>query len=114
MKNLSANEIKIPSIVAAELYYGVYKSECKEFNMKRYMNFLSGFEVVPFSHNASPVYGEIRAELERKGSIIGWNDLLIAATVIANNGILVTNNTKEFSRINKLRLEDWTKLTNNT
>jgi len=100
--------IKIPAIVSAELYYGASKSVKREYNLKRYNEFISWFEIVPFSHDASLIYGEIRTELERSGKIIGWNDMLIAATVIAKNGILVTNNTREFSRINGLILEDWT------
>jgi len=101
--------IKIPAVVSAELYYGAEKSVKREYNLKRYTEFLSWFKIVPFSSNASPVYGEIRADLERKGTIIGWNDLLIAAIVITYDGTLVTNNTEEFSRINKLKLENWIK-----
>jgi len=108
LDKLPREDIKIPSIVAAELYYGACKSERKELNIKRYLNFLAAYDVVPFSHDDSIIYGEIRADLERKGTPIGWNDLLIAATVKANDGVLVTNNTDEFSRINGLVLENWT------
>ena len=101
--------IKIPAVVSAELYYGAEKSAKREYNLKRYAEFLSWFDVIPFSNKASPVYGEIRADLERKGKIIGWNDLLIAATVLAGGGVLVTNNTDEFSRVDKLRVENWIK-----
>ena len=110
LDKLPRTAIQIPSVVAAELYYGACKSERKEYNLKRYLTFLSAYEVVPFSHNASRIYGDIRADLEHKGRIISANDLLIAATVIANDGILVTNNTDEFSRVSQLVIEDWTKL----
>jgi len=55
------------------------------------------------------VYAEIRADLEKRGTVIGPNDLIIAATAIMYNAILVTANFKEFSRIKKLGVEDWTK-----
>ena len=105
---LDISEIKISSVVAAELIYGAYKSAKVDYNLSRFEKFLSLYEIVPFGGNAINIYGEIRTELERKGTVIGWNDMLIAATVLANDGVLVTNNTNEFSRINNLVLEDWT------
>ena len=107
--NLNTSDIKISSVVAAELIYGAYKSEKREYNLSMFGKFLSAYEIIPFDKSMINIYGEIRAELERKGKMIGWNDLLIAATVMANGGVLVTNNTDEFSRIDKLILEDWTK-----
>ena len=66
------------------------------------------YEIVPFENSMLRTYAKIRAALELTGRKIGYNDTLIAATVLARNGILVTNNTKEFGRIDGLRLEDWT------
>jgi len=99
--------IKIPSIVAAELRLGVEKSSKKDFNSGRLEQFLSLYEIIPFDDEASKCYAEIRATLERSGNIIGPNDLIIAATVLSNNGILITRNTNEFSRVNNLKLENW-------
>jgi len=110
MENIDASDIKISSVVAAELIYGAYKSAKVDYNLSRFEKFLSLYEIVPFDGNSINIYGEIRAELERKGKIIGWNDMLIAATVLAHDGVLVTNNTNEFSRINNLILEDWTNI----
>jgi len=107
---LGTDNIQIPSIVAAELYYGAFKSERKEYNIKRYLHFLSGYDIIPFTHSTSLIYGEIRSDLERKGTPIGFNDMLIAAIIIENDGILVTNNIDEFSRIQGLILEDWINL----
>ena len=107
--SISISDIKIPSIVAAELIYGAYKSTKREYNVARFEKFLSAYKIIPFDRSMIYIYGEIRAELERSGNIIGWNDLLIAAIVIAHDGVLVTNNTDEFSRIRQLVLEDWTK-----
>lgn len=62
------------------------------------------YEIIPFDTAASEEYGRIRAELEMMGKIIDPNDLVIAVTVLSNGGTLVTNNTKEFSRIKTCRL----------
>jgi tRNA(fMet)-specific endonuclease VapC len=67
------------------------------------------FEIAPFDALAAYSYGKIRASLEKCGQIIGPNDLIIAATVLSQNEILVTNNTKEFTRVKNLALENWTK-----
>jgi len=106
---ISHNEIKIPSVVTAELYYGAAKSTKRDFNLAWNHRFVSAYEIIPFDHAASQIYGDIRADLELRGQMIGWNDLMIAATVMAYDGILVTHNTDEFSRIPGLALEDWAK-----
>ena len=72
------------------------------------MQFLEPFDIREFDSDASYFYGLIRQSLTEKGTPVGPNDLLIAATVLANNGTLITHNTKEFSRIEDLRIEDWT------
>jgi tRNA(fMet)-specific endonuclease VapC len=102
------DDIKIPSIVAAELLYGAFKSAKREYNLSRFRLFLEQFEITHFNYAAAESYGEIRTILENKGEIIGWNDLLIAAIAKANNGVLVTNNVREFARVNGLELDDWT------
>jgi len=103
------HDIKISSVVAAELYYGAAKSSKRDFNIARYYRFVSAYEIIPFDHAASQIYGDIRADLESRGQQIGWNDLMIAATVLAHDGVLVTHNAGEFSRIAGLVLEDWTR-----
>jgi len=92
----------------AELFYGAYKSMKREQNLAKIRQFIRQFKVVGFNNAAVEAYGEIRAELERKGNVIGANDFFIAATAKAHNAILVTNNTREFSRIPGLTIEDWT------
>jgi tRNA(fMet)-specific endonuclease VapC len=69
--------------------------------------FFRGLLCLPFEDRASEVYAEIRLRLERAGKPIGPNDLLIAATAIANRLVLVTHNTGEFGRIEGLTVEDW-------
>ena len=106
-KQATAN-IKIPSMVAAELLYGAEKSVKREHNTNIFEAFLSLFEIADFDIKAAHEYVVIRAELEREGRIIGGNDINIAAIVLANKGVLVTNNLEEFSRIKKLKTENWT------
>ncbi|MBQ3402754.1 MAG: PIN domain-containing protein [Synergistaceae bacterium] len=65
-------------------------------------------EVIPFGFLEAKAYGQIRASLERKGQVIGYLDMLIAATALTHNATLITNNTQEFSRIDGLKLNDWT------
>ena len=100
--------IKIPSIVKAELLYGAEKSQQKAKNLSTIKLFLEPFEIVPFDEECSLVYSKIRSAMELKGMVIGPNDSIIAATVLAKNGVLVTNNTKEFEKVKNLKLENWT------
>ena len=100
--------IAIPSAVLAEIEYGARKSRDYTKTIQLYRKFLHPFEVAPFTQYAAECYGQIRADLETKGQVIGANDLLISATAMAENGTLVTHNTREFSRIAGLAVEDWT------
>jgi tRNA(fMet)-specific endonuclease VapC len=108
LKSIPFSDIVLCSIVKAELYYGVSKSKRRTDNLNKLSEFFSFFDSYNFDDNCSSVYGEIRADLEVKGSIIGPYDMLIASICIANNLILVTNNISEFSRVKELRYEDWT------
>jgi tRNA(fMet)-specific endonuclease VapC len=107
IKNTDPIHIKIPSMVKAELIVGALKSNKRAENLRFINTFLSYFEIVPFGDDESDIYAEIRANLEKEGKIIGPNDLIIASTVMANNGTLITNNEKEFKRIKNLRVENW-------
>ena len=102
------SDIKIPSIVKAELLYGVEKSQKRDYNLKIIEQFLMTFEIIPFDNDASEVYGKVRFELESIGRPIGPNDLIIASTVLSKKGILITNNIREFERIENLKIENWT------
>ena len=107
-KEIPSQSIVIPSIVLAEIEYGARKSNNYEITMSRYKQFMDVFIKVPFSEKAAIFYGQIRSDLERRGELIGPNDLMIASIVLAEDGILVTNNVKEFERVPKLRIENWT------
>jgi|SRR5690554_2559759 len=104
---LDVGDICISSITLAELEYGVEKSQYTERNRLALAGFLSSIEILSFSDKAAESYGRIRANLERQGNIIGAYDLMIGAHALSENLILVTNNTKEFQRINNLSLENW-------
>jgi len=103
------DKIMIPSMVAAELIYGAQKSDKAAETMEKIKRFLKPLQIIPFDMEAALFYGKTRASLEKAGKGIGFNDTIIAATVLAYNGTLVTNNTGEFSRIKGLNLENWTK-----
>lgn len=97
----------ISSITMAELEFGVCNSARPEQNRLALMTFLARIEVVPFDADAAREYGDIRAELTRKGQLIGANDLLIAAHARALGLTLVTNNGREFERVAGLKVENW-------
>lgn len=109
MLSRNVNEIKIASIVKAELLYGAAKSKKREDNSSKVRQFLLPFEVVSFDDQAAEIYAEIRSDMVKKGTPIGSNDLIIAAATMANSGTLITNNENEFSRIDGLEIENWTK-----
>jgi tRNA(fMet)-specific endonuclease VapC len=104
---VSQEEVAICQIVKAELYYGAYKSARRDANLALLARFFSQFESLPFDDAAAEAYGRLRAELARRGTPIGPNDLMIAAIALAHGLTLVTHNTAEFSRVAGLRLEDW-------
>ncbi|MEN8191198.1 MAG: type II toxin-antitoxin system VapC family toxin [Bacteroidota bacterium] len=106
-QQINPNDIKIPSIVKAELLYGIEKSVKKKNNLELVNNFLFPFEIVPFDSSAAEFYSKIRSSLEKSGSIIGPNDLIIASIVAANKGTLISNNEKEFKRIKNLQVKNW-------
>jgi len=99
----------ISSITLAQLRYGVAKSRYPDKNAEALDEFIIPLEIFPFTEDATLAYGEIRATLERLGTPIGSMDLLIAAHAVSLGVALVTNNTREFSRVPGLNLVDWTK-----
>ena len=101
-------DIGISSITFAELRYGVAKSTHREKNAKALDEFVIPLEVVFYDESAAHVYGDIRAALEKAGTPIGSMDLLIAAHAVSLGIPLVTNNTREFTRVPSLNIIDWT------
>jgi len=97
----------ISSITLAELLHGAEKSEQQEHNLKQVEDFISRLDVLAYEEKAAAHYGGIRADLERKGQTIGVNDLHIAGHARSEGLILVTNNAREFNRVDGLRIENW-------
>lgn len=105
--NQRAGQLCISSITLAELHHGVEKSEQVSRNLAVLEDFTSRLEVLPYPAEAAAQYGDIRAGLERKGQVIGVNDLHIAGHARSAGLVLVTNNEKEFARVAGLRVENW-------
>ena len=99
-------EIGLCSVVAAELAYGVAKSGSTR-NREALEMFLAPLIILPFDVAALWAYGDLRAELERKGTPIGALDTMIAAHALSHKSILVTNKSREFARVPGLALENW-------
>ena len=97
----------ISAITLAELEYGISNSSRPLQNRLGLMAFLTGIEVLDFDAEAAMEYGLIRTQLKRQGAPIGANDLLIAAHAKSRGLTLITNNTKEFERIEGLSIENW-------
>jgi tRNA(fMet)-specific endonuclease VapC len=93
-------------IAACELRYGAAK-KCSPELSKRVDGLLESLEVLPLDRDSDSHYGEIRSHLDRKGTPIGPNDLLIAAHALALDLTLVTDNVGELSRVPRLRIENW-------
>lgn len=101
------SELHLCSIVKAELLYGARKSRRVAENLETLRLFFEPFVSLPFDDSCSEHYGAIRAELEARGTLIGPNDLVIAATARAHDLTLVTHNAEEFTRVVGLAVEDW-------
>ena len=100
-------QIAISSITLAELEYGIVRSRYPDRNRIALLEFLFPFMILDFDQMASVDYGWIRSFLESKGKPIEPMDLLLAAQAKSRNMILVTNNEKEFNRIDGLQTENW-------
>ncbi|RCS58632.1 type II toxin-antitoxin system tRNA(fMet)-specific endonuclease VapC [Parvibium lacunae] len=103
----TAAELAMSVITYGELCFGVQKSVAKSKAQHLLAQLNQTIEVCPLPDHAGEHYGDIRAHLEKKGQVIGNNDLWIAAHARANGWILVTNNEKEFKRVPKLQIENW-------
>ena len=101
------SEIRLCSIVKAELLYGARRSARVADNLRTLQRFFPPFICLPFDDRCAEHYGIIRADLARAGTPIGPNDLMIAATAITYDLTLITHNTREFARVIGLQIEDW-------
>lgn len=107
MRRSSPRIFGIPAIVEAELRLGAAKSIHPRKNLLLLETFLVPFQKIPFDSRCAMAYARIRAQLEGEGRSIGPNDMLIAATTLADDAVLVTGNTREFARVGGLQVENW-------
>jgi tRNA(fMet)-specific endonuclease VapC len=105
--NLEADGLCISTIVLTQLLHGAQKSARPEHNRREVEHFAARLEVLAFDSEAAGHAAEIRATLEAKGATIGGYDLLIAGHARSRGLVVVTNNLGEFTRVDGLRVEDW-------
>jgi tRNA(fMet)-specific endonuclease VapC len=105
--NRHAGQMCISSITFAELMHGVEKSAKPEHNLRQVEDFASRLEILEYGKKAAEHYGDIRADLERRGTPIGVNDLHIAGHARSEGLVVVTNNLREFERVAGVRVENW-------
>jgi len=98
--------VALSSIVVSELLYRAIKKDSPKL-MRIVSAFIDNFIIYDYSKVSAQSYANIRTDLEKKGQIIGANDLVIASHALSLGAVLVTNNTREFERVEKLGLEDW-------
>jgi len=106
IRTLAPNTIFTSIIVAGELQYGGSKKQSARLH-QRIHDILNALTVLPLESACAETYGAIRAELEKKGTPIGANDLWIAAHALVTDMTLVTHNMQEFTRIKGLKVENW-------
>ena len=107
IQTIYPEDVCISSVTYAELVHGVEKSAAVEKNRLALSMFLANMEILGFDVEAADCYGKIRADLEKKGTPIGPLNMMIAGHAQSLGYTVVTNNVKEFSRVNALRIENW-------
>lgn len=105
--NEHAASLAVSAMTVAELYFGVENSQQKERNRREVEDFLSRLEILEYGARAASHFGEIKAALRRQGTPIGEADIHIAAHARSLGMVLVTNNTREFERVEGLRVQNW-------
>ena len=103
----SANELTMSVITLGEFRFGAEKSQSKEKALAVIQELANLMNIEELTESAAEHYGQIRAELQNSGQMIGNNDLWIAAHARSQDWVLVTNNEKEFLRVEGLRVENW-------
>jgi tRNA(fMet)-specific endonuclease VapC len=100
--------LRVSVITCVELYYGAYKSPNAAGNLAKIQMIEGALEVIPLGPESAQIFGMLKAQMEKKGTRLDDFDLAIAATALAHNLILVTNNVRHFKRITGIKLANWT------
>ena len=108
LRSIPVNDVCISVITKSELLFGVEVSPRRRQDAAALSAFLNYIQILDFPDEASPHYARIRADLRRRGAMIGANDLFIAAHARSLGLTLVTDNTREFGRVSRLATENWT------
>jgi tRNA(fMet)-specific endonuclease VapC len=107
LQRVPVGDVSISAITQSELMYGIEISPNAVRDKARIEVFLRHIQVLDYPSEAALHYGQIRADLKDRGTMIGANDLLIAAHARCLGIVLVTNNTREFKRVPELKIENW-------
>ena len=108
IKKQSPSDLSTSAITLAEILYGIEKSPHKKRERRLKINRIAAsLSLFPFDEAAAEKYAVIRAQLEKKGAVMSERDTQIASIAMANRMTVVTHNVKEFSRVEKLKIEDW-------
>ena len=107
-ESLTPGDVAVSSITTAELFYGAQNSQYPDRNTSAIEKFISPLVILPFENTSAYHYGRIRKQLEVKGKVIGQMDMLIASIALSHKLIVVTNNVREFKRVQGLKVENWT------
>lgn len=109
LRGKNPGQVGVSTVTTGELYFGADASAHPEQNHEALLDFLLPLEIAPYDDTCAACYGSVRASLRKKGRPIGALDTMIAAHAVALDVSLVTHNTREFSRVQGLALEDWLK-----
>ncbi len=104
---IGTDSLRTTIITVAELRYGAYNSQKVEENLININKFLRKVRIIGLGKRAAERFGEIKAELRKKGELIGDFDIAIASITLNHKGILITNNIEHFKRIAGLHCENW-------
>ena len=106
-QQIQLKQLHIPTVTVFELYYGIQKNNSHQRNLLALENFIAPLTVVDFNLEAAKKAAQIRDTLQKQGTPIGPYDTQIAAIALSLNMVLLTNNTREFNRVEGLKLENW-------
>lgn len=106
-QQIQLKQLHISTVTLFELYYGIEKNNSQQRNLAALENFIAPLTIVDFTFDAAIKAAKIRSDLQKQGLPIGAYDIQIAAIALSCNITLLTNNTREFERVNGLKLENW-------
>jgi tRNA(fMet)-specific endonuclease VapC len=109
LEKTRAAERYLSLITVGELFFGIFRSKQAERNLNRYRRFSARMKLLPFTPAVAEQFGAVKAHLARRGEMVADLDLWIVAHALVHGATVVTNNERDFGRIQRLRLENWTK-----